>query len=178
MGLIWILHSLRYARRTGKQNREKLNSVILDKLNYSQIMLPCPNINPIKHDHQAGVSQIPLGASVLIYLASDHCFNKHLWHTLLSFGCAEVWNENQKKNYLPKIQQTSNGHVRDAAVTWFWRAPTCSTRSVTQLCRDSECNYIKHSNNTLKNQIKGNYLETQSVPRSKHTPSRLYKPIS
>jgi hypothetical protein len=107
MGLIWILHPLRYARQTGKQNREKSISVILYKLNYSEINLTSPNINHTKHDHQAGISHIPLGASALKYLASDQCFSKHLWHkilwqTLLSFGCAEVWNKNQKKNLSSK----------------------------------------------------------------------------
>ena len=83
-----------------KQNRKK-KSVNLDKLTYGEIISKCPNINLIKRDHQAAISHIPLGASVLKYIVSDHCCSKRLWrkivrHTLLSFGCAEVWNENQK----------------------------------------------------------------------------------
>ena len=47
-------------------------------------------------------------------------------------------------------------------------------REINAVCSEIHTKHI----NTLCGQNVGLYIKTQSVPRSKHTPSRLYKPVS
>jgi len=45
-------------------------------------------------------------------------------------------------------------------------------------CIDDEALALRRRRLSVRAKQPEMYLETQSVPRSKHTPSRLYKPVS
>jgi hypothetical protein len=80
------------------------------------------------------------------------------------------------QNYSPRHVQAYYESVGRSCSLCNWRAAFPVENSKTLKAKD--CVSYGRNFKPVRTKLIPFYLETQSVPRSKHTPSQLYKPVS